>query len=65
MDLELLKAATSQGLWAMLSIFLIAYIIKIQISLVKDQQEREEKYMETIQNLTDKLEAINNLLKSK
>ena len=61
MDIEILKAAASQGLWAMLSIFLIAYIIKVQTNMINDQEQREENYIAMIKELTEKLDVLNNL----
>lgn len=42
MALEVLKVAASHGLWAVLSIFLIAYILKVQMNMINEQEQREE-----------------------
>lgn len=61
MNLEVLKVATSHGLWAVLSIFLIAYILKVQTNMINDQEQREENYISMIKELTEKLDVLNNL----
>jgi len=55
---ELLKIATSQGIWATLSIFLIFYILKAQEKRDIRQEEREKNYQEILSKLTDKLNII-------
>ena len=55
---ELIKIAMSQGIWAVLSIFLIIYILKVQEKRDLKQDEREKNYFELIENLTDKMKII-------
>lgn len=58
MENELIKIAMSQGIWAVLSIFLIIYILKVQEKRDLKQDEREKNYFELIENLTDKMKII-------
>ena len=58
MESEIIKIAMSQGIWAVLSIFLIIYILKIQEKRDLKQDEREKNYFELIDNLTDKMKII-------
>lgn len=59
MESELLKMAMSQGIWAVLSIFLIVYILKIQEKRDAVQDEREKNYCTIINQLTGKMNLIN------
>lgn len=61
MESELIKMAMSQGIWAVLSIFLIIYILKIQENRDLKQDEREKNYFELIENLTDQMKIISNI----
>lgn len=58
---ELLKAATAQGIWALLSCTLIVYILKKQESRDNMQDEREQKYQDIIETLTSKLSILDSL----
>lgn len=58
MENELLKIATSQGIWAVLSVVLIVYILKVQEKRDLKQEEREKSYQETISKLTDRFNII-------
>ncbi|WP_422388198.1 BhlA/UviB family holin-like peptide [Clostridium baratii] len=58
---ELIKIAMSQGIWAVLSIFLIIYILKVQEKRDLKQDEREKNYFELIENLTEKMKIISNV----
>lgn len=55
---ELFKLASSQGIWATLSIVLIFYILKAQERRDIKQEEREIEYQKIIVNLTEKFEII-------
>ncbi len=63
MESEVLKLASSQGVWAALSIVLIFYILKAQEKRDQLQSEREEKYQQLISSLTDRLEIIEEIRK--
>jgi len=63
MESEILKAALSQGIWAVLSIFLLFYILKAQEKRDQKQEERENNYQNIISQLTDKLEIVDEVKK--
>ncbi len=58
MESEIIKLASSQGIWAALSIILIFYILKTQEKRDLKQEEREKKFQEIISNLSDKFAII-------
>ncbi|ABW17722.1 BhlA/UviB family holin-like peptide [Alkaliphilus oremlandii] len=60
---EVLKLASTQGIWATLSVVLIFYILKTQEKRDLKQDEREQKYQEIIATLTDKLNVIESVRK--
>lgn len=55
---ELLKVASSQGVWAALSVALIFYILKAQEKRDLKQEQRESKYQNIITRLSDELNVI-------
>ncbi|AQM58580.1 BhlA/UviB family holin-like peptide [Clostridium baratii] len=61
MEEGLFKLAMSQGIWAVLSIFLIVYILKVQERRDLRQEEREKNYMTLINELTDKMDIISKI----
>lgn len=61
MEQEILKMAMTQGLWAVLSIFLIFYIIQVQKTREANQEKRENNYRELIESLINKMELLNNV----
>ena len=63
MDSELLKIATSQGIWATLSFVLILYILKTQEKRDVKQDDREKNYQEIISKLTDKFNIVEDVKK--
>lgn len=58
MENELINIATSQGIWATLSVTLILYILKAQEKRDIRQEERESNYQEIISKLTEKFNLI-------
>jgi len=60
---EILTAALSQGVWAVLSIFLLFYILKAQEKRDQKQDEREQNYQDIISKLTDKLGVVDEVKK--
>lgn len=63
MEKEILTAALSQGIWAVLSIFLLFYILRAQEKRDLKQEEREKNYQEIIANLTDKFDIVDEVKK--
>jgi hypothetical protein len=60
---KILELASTQGIWAVLTVALIFYILKNQEKRDLRQEEREEKYQEIISNLTDKLNLVEDVKK--
>ncbi|MBW6410191.1 BhlA/UviB family holin-like peptide [Clostridium weizhouense] len=58
---ELMKTATTQGIWAILSCVLIVYILKAQETRDLKQEEREKNYQEIIKKLTEKLNTLDSI----
>lgn len=63
MDSELLKLAASQGIWAILSVVLILYILKTQEKRDVKQDDREKNYQDIISKLTDKFNIVEDVKK--
>lgn len=61
MESELIKVASTQGIWAALSVVLIFYILKNQEKRDAKQEERERNYQNIIANLTNKLDVVENI----
>ena len=58
---ELIKSATTQGIWVILSCVLIVYILKAQETRDLKQEERERNYQEIIKQLTNKLNTLDSI----
>ncbi len=58
MENEVLQLASSQGVWAVLAVGLIFYILKNQEKRDVRQEEREQNYQNIISNLTEKFHII-------
>lgn len=58
MEEKIIELASSQGIWTVLTIVLIFYILKNQEKRDLRQEDREKKYQEIIANLTDKLSLV-------
>ncbi|MBQ3510618.1 MAG: bacteriocin [Peptococcaceae bacterium] len=56
MENEILQLAASQGLWAVMFVVLLFYVLK-------ENSTREEKFQEIISNLTERLDALDILKK--
>ncbi|MGH4119497.1 BhlA/UviB family holin-like peptide [Clostridium sp.] len=64
MENELIKMASTQGIWTALSVALIFYILKTQEKRDIKQEEREQNYQNIIENLTVKLDVVDNIKKN-
>lgn len=65
---SILTYFSAEGIWAILSVFLIFYIIKDQDKRDERQDQREEKYQDIIAGLTASLKdvaEIKDMLKQK
>lgn len=63
MESEVIKIASSQGIWAVLSVILIFYILKTQEKRDIRQEEREKNYQDIISKLTDKFNIVEDVKK--
>lgn len=64
MEGEILKIASTQGIWATLTVVLIFYILRSQEKRDLKQDEREKNYQEIILNLTNKFNIIDDMIKT-
>ncbi|KAA8666396.1 hypothetical protein F3O63_16940 [Clostridium sp. HV4-5-A1G] len=64
MEDQILKLAASQGIWAVLSIVLIFYILKAQEKRDDRQEEREKNYQEIISKLTERFNIVDDIDKN-
>lgn len=58
---KIIELASSQGIWAVLTIALIFYILKNQEKRDLRQEEREAKYQDIISNLTQKFNVVEDI----
>lgn len=58
MEAEVFKIAASQGIWTVLSVFLIFYILRSQDKKNQLQSIREEKFQQIILELTKKIDIV-------
>ena len=63
MENEIIKLASSQGIWAALSVALIFYVIKTQDKRDLRQEEREQSYQKIISSLTDNINIVEDVKK--
>ncbi|SMC17103.1 BhlA holin family protein [Clostridium acidisoli DSM 12555] len=63
MENEVLKMAMQQGMWAVLFVVLLFYVLKEQEKRDKKAEEREGKYQEIINKLTDKFSILEDVKK--
>ncbi|WP_234123535.1 BhlA/UviB family holin-like peptide [Clostridium hydrogenum] len=58
MENPILNLAASQGIWALLSVILILYILKAQEKRDNKQDEREKNYYTLMNKLINKFASI-------
>ncbi len=58
---ELIKLASTQGIWSALSVALIFYILKAQEKRDEKQEEREQCYQDIIFKLTEKFNILDDV----
>ena len=58
MESSVLDAALSQGIWAVLAVFLLIYIVKSNERFSARQEEREKQYPELLSALTEKFNVL-------
>lgn len=63
MENEMIKLAMSQGIWAVVSVSLLFYILKNQEKRDEKQEEREKNYQDIISKMSDKLIIVEDIKK--
>ncbi len=58
MESVILDTAVSQGIWAVLTVALMIYIVKSNESRDARQEEREEKYQKLLSELSEKFSIV-------
>lgn len=58
MQSDIIKIASTQGLWAILTVILIFYILKSQEKIDEKQEKRGKNYQNIISKLTDKFNIM-------
>ena len=59
METTVMNVAVSQGIWAVLAVFLLIYIVKSNEHRDTKQEEREKNYQTVIESLTEKFQILN------
>lgn len=59
MENTILELALSQGIWAVVAIFLLIYVVKENEKRDLRQEEREKNYQLIIQQLTEQFNVLN------
>ena len=59
METTVMNVAVSQGIWAVLAVFLLIYIVKSNEQRDTKQEERENNYQTVIESLTEKFQILN------
>lgn len=59
METTVVNVAVSQGIWAVLAVFLLIYIVKSNEQRDTKQEEREKNYQTVIESLTEKFQILN------
>ena len=59
METTVMNVAVSQGIWAVLAVFLLIYIVKSSEQRDTKQEEREKNYQTVIESLTEKFQILN------
>lgn len=59
METTVMNVAVSQGIWAVLAVFLLIYIVKSNEQRDTKQEEQEKNYQTVIESLTEKFQILN------
>ena len=59
METTVMNVAVSQGIWAVLAVFLLISIVKSNEQRDTKQEEREKNYQTVIESLTEKFQILN------
>ncbi len=58
METTILDAALTQGIWAVIAVFLLIYVVKENQKMDKRQEEREVNYQTIITKLTEEFGVL-------
>ena len=64
LELALIEAATTQGIWVLLFISLFLYTIKNNEKLVEKQDQREVNYQKLLSDMTEKYAVVEDIRNS-
>ena len=59
METTVMNVAVSQGIWAVLAVFLLIYIVKSNEQRDTKQEEREKNYQTVNESLNEKFQILN------
>ena len=64
MEQALIEAATTQGIWVLLFVFLFLYTIKNNEKLIEKQDQRDANYQQLLSDMTEKYSIIEDIRES-
>ena len=64
MEQALIDAATTQGIWVLLFVFLFFYTIKNNEKLIEKQDQRDANYRQLLSDMTEKYSIIEDIRES-
>ena len=64
MEQALIEAATTQGIWVLLFVFLFFYTIKNNEKLIEKQDQRDANYRQLLSDMTEKYSIIEDIRES-
>ena len=64
MEQALIDAATTQGIWVLLFVFLFLYTIKNNEKLIEKQDQRDANYQQLLSDMTEKYSIIEDIRES-
>lgn len=64
MEQALIEAATTQGIWVLLFVFLFFYTIKNNEKLIEKQDQRDANYQQLLSDMTEKYSIIEDIRES-
>ena len=64
MEQALIEAATTQGIWVLLFVFLFFYTSKNNEKLIEKQDQRDANYQQLLSDMTEKYSIIEDIRES-
>ena len=64
MEQTLIEAATTQGIWVLLFVFLFFYTSKNNEKLIEKQDQRDANYQQLLSDMTEKYSIIEDIRES-